>query len=588
MSLRSTLLCGGAAGLIALSPIIAAAQDAPAAAPGAAGAQGAPASAPRAAGRGPGAPSADAPPAPAEIVSSPGDTRLADAAARQDETEVARLLQVKGVDINAPGEDGSTALHQAVRYGDLGMAAALIQVGASTRQPNRYGLSPLMMAAQDGGAEMMGLLLDNGADANATDPSGETALMAAAREGTSKAVMVLLDRGARIDAADPTFGQTALMLAVREDHPAVVDLLIKRGADVNARTRIGPAPKPRMPGEGGGSHGEGIVRSGIPPQGARPAQPGGMAPLLFAARDGRTESAKLLLEAGAKIELADANGMTPLLIALLNAQFPAAQLLLAKGAAVNVRDYWGRTPLYAAVEVRDREVNGPPKADNGVDRAMALQLIKVLLDKGADPNTRIQQYPPDRRFITTLGSLAWVNFMGQTPFIHAALSGDVEVMKLLLQYKADSNIATFNGTTALAAAAGVNWVSNQTWTEGPDKLLEAVKLCVDLGQDVNRTNDMGLAPLHGAANRGSNDIISYLVSKGAKLDAKDSIGRTPLVWAGGVFLATNAPEPKPTTQALIKDLLTKQQQQASGAQPSAANRMSALAGEHKAAGRKRS
>jgi ankyrin repeat protein len=570
MSLASRLLGGGAAGLLALCPIAAAAQPAPvAAAPGAPTADGAATAPARGAGRG--AAAADAPPAPAEVTPSAGDTRLADAAARQDETQVARLLQVKGVDVNAPGADGSTALHQAVRYGNLGMAAALIQVGANTRQPNRYGLPPLVMAAQDGAAEMIGLLLDNGAEVNATDPAGETALMAAAREGAPQAVALLLDRGAKIDAADPTFGQTALMLAVREDHPAVVDLLIRRGADVNLRTRIGPVPKPRMPGEGGGSHGEGIVRSGIPPQGARPAQPGGMTPLLFAARDGRTESARLLLAAGAKIELADANGMTPLLIALLNAQFATAQLLLANNAAVNVHDYWGRTPLYAAVEVRDREVNGPAKADNGVDRPMALQLVKALLDKGADPNARVKEYPPDRRFIMTLGSLAWVNFTGQTPFVHAALAGDVEVMKLLLQYKADPNIATFNGTTALAAAAGVNWVSNQTWTEGPDRLLEAVKLCVDLGQDVNQANDMGLAPLHGAANRGSNDIIGYLVSKGARLDAKDKVGRTPLVWAGGVFLATNAPEPKPLTEALIKDLLNKHQQ-AAGDRPAAAGR----------------
>ena len=127
-------------------------------------------------------------------------------------------------------------------------------------------------------------------------------------------------------------------------------------------------------------------------------------------------------------------------------------------------------------------------------------------------------------------------------------------MKLLLQYKADPKITTFNGTTALAAAAGVNWVQNQTWTEGPDRLLEAVKLCVDLGQDVNAVNEMGLAPLHGAANRGSDEIIKYLVSKGARVDAKDKVGRTPLVWAGGVFLASNAAEPKPATMALLKGM----------------------------------
>jgi ankyrin repeat protein len=287
-----------------------------------------------------------------------------------------------------------------------------------------------------------------------------------------------------------------------------------------------------------------------------------MTPLLYAARDGRAESARLLLDAGAKIDLADANDVTPLLTALLNGKLPVAKLLLERGANVNVHDWYGRTPLWAAVDVRDLEVNGPKK-DNGVDRPLALELIKALLDKGADPNARVKEYPPDRRFITTLGSLAWVNFTGQTAFIKAALAGDVEAMKLLLQYKADPNITTFNGTTALAAAAGVNWVQNQTWTEGPEKQLEAVKLCVDLGQDVNGANDMGLTPLHGAANRGSNEIISYLVSKGARLEAKDKVGRTPLIWAGGVFLATNAPEPKPATEALIKTLLAKEQQASS-------------------------
>ncbi len=278
-----------------------------------------------------------------------------------------------------------------------------------------------------------------------------------------------------------------------------------------------------------------------------------MSPLLYAARDGRLEAAKLLIDAGARIDLADANGLTPLLMALLNDKLTTAQLLIARGADVNAHDWYGRTPLWSAVEVRNLEVNGPKK-DNGVDRPLALQLIRTLLDKGADPNARTKEYPPDRRFIMGLGSLAWVDFTGQTPFLHAALAGDVETMKLLLQSKADPNIATFNGTTALAAAAGVNWVQNQTWTEGPDQLLEAVKMCVDLGQDVNAVNEMGLAPLHGAANRGSDEIIRYLASKGARLDAKDKVGRTPLVWAGGVFLASNAAEPKPTTIALIKSM----------------------------------
>ncbi|MGZ3272726.1 MAG: ankyrin repeat domain-containing protein [Caulobacteraceae bacterium] len=502
---------------------------------------------------------AAAPPAPAQLAAPTGDTRLADAAAGHDAKAVSRLLAGKPKpDLDALGRQGSTALGEAVRYGDAAMANALIKAGADVNKPNRYGLPPLSMAAQQGDAALIALLLEHGANADALDAAGETALMAASRQGALKGVSLLLDHGAKVDAKDKTFGQTALMIAVRGNHADVVDFLIKRGADVNARTRVGPEPKPRMPGEGGGSHGEGIVRAGIPPQGARPSRAGGMTPLLYAARDGRTECAKLLLDAGATVELRDANEVTPLITALLNAQIETAQLLLDRGAAVNVHDYWGRTPLFAVIDVRDRVVDAPNQTSNGVDRPAALKMAKTLLDKGADPNARVKEYPPDRRFIESLGPLGWADITGQTAFLHAALSDDVDAMKLLLQYKADPNITTLTGTTALSAAAGMNWVSNQTWTE-PGRQLEAVKLLVELGQDVNGVNDMGMGPLHAAANRGSNDVIEYLVSKGAKLDAKDKVGRTPLVWAGGVFLATNAPEPKPTTQALIQALLARQQ-----------------------------
>jgi ankyrin repeat protein len=155
------------------------------------------------------------------------------------------------------------------------------------------------------------------------------------------------------------------------------------------------------------------------------------------------------------------------------------------------------------------------------------------------------------------GSLAWVEFTGQTPFLLASLSGDVSTMRLLLEYKADPKIFTYGGTTPLMAASGVNWVFSQTYSEGEPALLEAVKLCVELGMDVNAKNSMGLTSLMGAANRGSDSIIEYLVSKGAKLDAKDNVGRTPYNWAEGVFLATLAPVPKPTSMTLIQKLSAK-------------------------------
>ena len=181
----------------------------------------------------------------------------------------------------------------------------------------------------------------------------------------------------------------------------------------------------------------------------------------------------------------------------------------------------------------------------------------MLLEKGADVNARTKEVQPVRRFIMPLGSLAWVDVTGETPFFRAALAGDVTVMRELLRHGADPNIATFSGTRPLMAAAGVNWVFNQTYDEGPAALLDAVKLCHESGADVNAANSMGLRALHGAANRGSDDIVRFLVEKGADLTAADAQGRTPLIWAQGVFLATNAPEPKPGTIALIRSLESK-------------------------------
>jgi uncharacterized protein len=170
-------------------------------------------------------------------------------------------------------------------------------------------------------------------------------------------------------------------------------------------------------------------------------------------------------------------------------------------------------------------------------------------------NARVKEFPPARRYMLPLGSLEWVDFTGQTAFTRAAQSADVEVMRLLLSKGADPKITTFNGTNALMTAAGVNWVIGQTFSESPAAWLQAVQLCLDLGFDVNAVNDMGLAAVHGAANRGSDDIIELLARHGARLDLADKEGRTPTVWAEGVFLATNSPVAKPSTIALLKRLL---------------------------------
>jgi ankyrin repeat protein len=194
--------------------------------------------------------------------------------------------------------------------------------------------------------------------------------------------------------------------------------------------------------------------------------------------------------------------------------------------------------------------------ENGVDRAPALELIKVLLDKGVDVNARTKEVPPIRRqMLHVTGDLSWVDFTGQTPFLRAALAADLDVMRLLLAHGADPKIPAYAGTTALMAAAGVDWVVDQTSDEGPAARLEAVKMCYDLGLSVNDANSMGITALMGAANRGSDDIIEFLVSKGAKLDVKDKEGRNAFNWAEGVFLATHPAKPKPSSMALIKKLM---------------------------------
>jgi uncharacterized protein len=280
-----------------------------------------------------------------------------------------------------------------------------------------------------------------------------------------------------------------------------------------------------------------------------------LTPLLYAARDGRLEAAKILVDAGADLKATDPNEITPLLMAIGNNHMDVARFLIERGSDINATDWYGRTPLWTAVEVRNMDVDNS-SFENGVDREPVLELIKVLLEKGANPNVRTKESIPIRRFmLRTTGTLEWVDFTGQTPFLRAAWAGDLTVMRLLLQYKADPKIATFGGTTALMAAAGVNWVVDQTYDEGKSNLLEAVKLCYELGLGVNDVNSMGITALMGAANRGSDDIIEWLVEKGAKLDVKDNEGRTALNWAEGVFLATHPGKAKPSSIELIQKLM---------------------------------
>ena len=476
-------------------------------------------------------------------------------AARDDDLEQMRELIDSGADLNAMTADGSAALHWLARRDLVEDVDHLLELGADPDLMNEYGLAPLHVAAEFGASAVLERLIDAGASVDAVSRTGETAMMIAAREGDGDNVIALLDAGSAPNYADEAYAQTPLMLAVRGGSLDAVEALIAAGADVNAATKLGEEPAFRAPGEGGGSHGDGIVRGGVPEEGSRAEWPGKITPLHLAAREGTVEMAKALIDAGAKIEQPEANDARPLLVALLNDNMDVAQYLLEQGADPNASDWYGRTPLWAAVDMRNLELNTETLKQEGVDRARALKMIELLLDKGADPDARVDRYTPTRFWLLTAGSLSWVDFTGQTAFMRAALSGDVDTMKLLAKKGADPNIPTFHGTTPLMAAAGVNWVFFQTFDEGEDKLLEAVRMLHEqFGQKLDQTNEMGLAAVHGAANRGSNKILRYLASKGARFDIRDDQGRTPYTWAKGVFLATTAAEPKPETMALIAQI----------------------------------
>src|SRR5690606_17245682 len=274
----------------------------------------------------------------------------------------------------------------------------------------------------------------------------------------------------------------------------------------------------------------------------------------------------------ADLELGDANGIRPLLMSLLIGHLDVARVLVEAGADRDADDFWGRTPLFAAVEHRNLDMNNRDQddpQDNGIDRAPFYDFIADLLERGVDVNARTRELPPQRRFLYSLGDVSWVDFTGQTAFLRAALSGDTSVMRLLLAHGADPNLPTFAGTTPLMAAAGVNWVVAQTYTESPAALLESVELCLELGADINATNSMGLSALLGAVNRGSNDIIRYLAEQGADLHVVDVEGRDAMRWAEGVFLAAVGAERKPETIALLEALMTAESAQSARSAQSA-------------------
>ncbi len=472
---------------------------------------------------------------------------VADAAMKKNSQTLRSLLQQKA-DVNAPQADGATALHWAARWDDLEMAQSLIRAGANVRAANNEGATPMFLATLNGNAQMIELLLTAGVDPNAPVLShGETALMMTARTGRVDAVKALLDHGANINSKEHLRGTTALMWAADEGQAAVVRLLLDHRAEINAKSTVLEPIK---------RSGLGFARQG--PNGKQLRDSiGGLTALHFAARQGAVDVARMLVDAGADLRQTSADGSAPLLLAIENGHYDVAIYLVERGADPNQANPKGWSPLYMAVANRDAfTTTVPPRASEG-----ALDFIKLLLDRRADPNHRIKL----RTEMHQGNQALWLEEDGATPLLRAAFFGDLTVVKLLLEHGADPSITTFDHTTPLMVASGVGWAFGLTRDYSEEESFQLVKLLLDLGANVNQANDHGVVALHGAAFKGANRIVQLLVDRGADLTIKDkgenyglddaSRPMTALNWAEGVTIAMNSGKYQYETVALLSRLM---------------------------------
>lgn len=442
-----------------------------------------------------------------QVAGRPTSAELFQAVKRGDAGTVQRLLAGR-VDVNAPDADDATALHWAVSEDRDDLAAQLIEAGANVRAVNRYGISPLSLACTNGNAGLVDRLLRAGADPNATVADGETPLMTAARAGSIAVVERLIAGGSDVNIKERYRGQTALMWAAEQAHVGVVRALVARGADVQAQSASGYTA------------------------------------LVFAVRTGDRETVDALLDAGAPIETAAPDGSSALIVAIVNAHFELAVHLLERGADPKATRL-GWTPLHTTVRVRNPDTVAMP---NPIGRGTvdSLSLVKALLDRGADPNARATKAVP--------GIFTFLNTTGATPLLLAAQAVDVPLLRLLIDRGADPKAATASGTTPLMAAAGIGYDEGRHtwWTEAASR--EAVQLLASLGSDVNAVDQAGNTALHGAALTGANSVVRFLVERGARLDAVNDQGMTPLTVAEGIHLGALY-KVRPQTAVLLRELM---------------------------------
>ncbi len=487
------------------------------------------------------------------VHAAPARLGLIEAVKAGDLAAVRPLLKQK-TDVNAAEADGMTALHWAAYGDDPGMVRMLLAAGANPKATSKYGITPLELAIENGNVTIVERLLQAGADVKAS-ASGQTALHVAAHTGNVDIAKLLVAHGASVDARERWFSETPLMLAASGNHPAMVKHLIEVGADANAVAAVSRIP----------------IGPGFPNQTFTQIPRGGLTPLAFAARDGCGACAQSLIEAGAKVNYEDPAWVTPLNLAVYNAHFDTAALLLEKGANPNDES------LYLAVEIHNLPADGRSgqtrPAPRTRDKIDAVDLVKMLLAKGADPNAGLTRELQSRE-----NSFQRVSSItGFTPIQRAASAADLPMMQLLLDAGADPNRVTLGAEGLQAGERDGAWGGNLAIllavragngrrgkvtlayrTVEPADSTEAVKLLLAHGGDVNKADLAGTTALHAAAMLGANEMIQFLADHGAKLDARDELDKTPLDWtdtfrvgAGGV----NIVPPRPESAALLRRLM---------------------------------
>lgn len=499
------------------------------------------------------------------------DPRVVQAAKTGDANALKSLL-AGGADVNSMAPDGSTALHWAIHRDDSAMVDALLTAGANANLSTRYKVVPLTLAAQNGNAALVERLLKAGASPEAVSEEGQTALMTAARNGRPEVVRLLLAAGAKVNAAEEFRGQTPLMFAAGEGNTGALDLLMEFGADLKAKSKAG------------------------------------LTPLLFAVRNNRYETVKYLLDHGANLNDALTDGTAALNMAILNADFDLAALLLDRGADPNHPDPRGQ-PLHVVVWLH--KPGAPPDfAMNGLDpqpvarpsgRMTHLDIAKKLLEKGANPNAEVTlkegRFAPGGGLSRNPPLLQigrhYLSYEGASPFYLAARNGDIAMMRLLVAAGADPKKTTKHGITPLMAAACLDYYEGETagpFSGVPEaERLEAVKFAHELGNDINARTQFGDYPmtgtpeatllrypdniqdilnlqvgdmrfdqmtaLHGAAIGNQPSIVEYLISQGAVINAKNRLGWTPLMIAGGLYIA-NGKKESPSVAEILRKTMT--------------------------------